>query len=167
MTKQLHLLEGLQTIVLDIDKAIAVIRGTEDDSKVIPNLMEAFGIDQPQAEYIAEIKLRNLNKKYILDRLADIEDLRKSIDEMTAVRNSDRRIRKSISKQLTGIVSRFGQHRRTEVLYEVEEFTQSPEELIEDYQCHVILTGDGYFKKTPFASLRGNPEQKIKEGDTT
>ncbi len=165
-TKQLHLLEGLQTIVLDIDKAIAVIRGTEDDSKVIPNLMEAFGIDQPQAEYIAEIKLRNLNKKYILDRLADIEDLRKSIDEMTAVRNSDRRIRKSISKQLTGIVSRFGQHRRTEVLYEVEEFTQSPEELIEDYQCHVILTGDGYFKKTPFASLRGNPEQKIKEGDT-
>lgn len=163
--RQLHLLEGLKKILLDIDKAIAVIRGTEEDSKVVPNLMEAFGIDQLQAEFVADIKLRNLNKKYILDRTADIDDLRKSIDDMTALRGSDRKIRKFIANQLADIAKKYGQPRRTEILYEVEEFQQSQEELIDDYNCHVLLTNDGYFKKVPATSLRGNPEQKVKDGD--
>ena len=163
--RQLHLLEGLKKILLDIDKAIAVIRGTEEDSKVVPNLMEAFGIDQLQAEFVADIKLRNLNKKYILDRTADIDDLRKAIDDMTALKGSDRKIRKHIANQLADIAKKYGQPRRTEILYEVEELQQSEEDLIEDYNCKVILTNDGYIKKVPATALRGNPEQKIKDGD--
>lgn len=162
---KLHLLLGLRKILLDIDKAIRIIRNTEEDALVVPNLMEGFGIDRPQAEFVAEIKLRNLNKEYILNRVSEIEKLQNSIDELKDVLNSEKKIKKIIVKQLKDVAKKYGKPRRTEIIHEenIEEITH--ENLIEDYNLKLFLTKHNYLKKIPLVSLRGNPEQKLKEDD--
>jgi DNA gyrase subunit A len=123
---KLHLLLGLRKILLDIDKAIRIIRETEQDSQVIPNLMSGFNIDNTQAEFIAEIKLRNLNKEYILNRVSEIEDLEKEIQELNSIYNDEKKIRKIIAKQLSEVSKKYGRDRRTEIIHEnhIEEITQ-------------------------------------------
>lgn len=155
----------MQKILLDIDKAIRIIRNTGKDSEVIPNLMNAFEIDKIQAEFVAEIKLRNLNKEYILNRIGEIESLQKEIKELNSVYNSENKIRKIIIKQLNDITKKYGQPRKTEIIHEdfVEEITE--EHFIEDYNVKLFLTQQNYIKKIPLVSLRANPEQKIKEDD--
>jgi len=162
---KLHLLLGLKKILLDIDKAIKLIRETEEDAMVIPNLMEAFQIDQVQAEFIAEIKLRNLNKEYILNRVGEIETLQKEIAELKDIYNSDKKIKKIIIKQLEEVAKKYGQPRRTEILHEehVEEITI--EHFIEDYNLKLFLTKHNYLKKIPLTSLRTSPEHKLKDDD--
>lgn len=162
---KLHLLLGLQKILLDIDKAIRIIRNTEDDSQVIPNLMEAFGIDQVQAEFVAEIKLRNLNKKYILERISEIENLQKEIDNLKDIYRNENKIKKIIIKQLNEIAKKYGEPRKTDIISDefVEKITE--EHLIEDYNVKLFLTNGCYIKKIPLVSLRANPEQKLKEDD--
>mgnify|MGYP000144147820 CR=1 FL=1 len=164
-SKKLHLLLGLQKILLDIDKAIRIIRNTEKDSDVIPNLMKAFDIDQVQAEFVAEIKLRNLNREYILNRVGEIETLQEEIAELKSVYESDKKIKKIIIKQLNEIAKKYGQPRKTEIVYKdlVEEITE--EHFIEEYNVKLFLTEQNYIKKIPLVSLRANPEQKLKEGD--
>ena len=164
-SEKLHLLLGLQKILLDIDKAIKIVRNTEQDSEVIPNLMKAFEIDNIQAEFVAEIKLRNLNKRYILDRVSDIEQLQKEIKELKDVYENENKIKKIIVKQLNDIVKKYGQPRKTEIISDefVEEITE--EHFIEDYNVKLFLTNDNYIKKIPLVSLRANPEQKIKDDD--
>ena len=164
-SEKLHLLLGLKKILLDIDKAIKIIRETEHDQDVIPNLMDGFGIDRVQAEFIAEIKLRNLNKEYILDRVSEVESLQKEIEELKGIYNDDRRIKKIIIKQLNDVAKKYGQPRRTEIIHEehIEEITE--EHMIEDYNLKLLLTDQGYFKKIPLVSLRANPEQKLKDDD--
>lgn len=162
---RLHLLLGLQKILLDIDKAIKIVRETEEDSEVIPNLMIGFGIDEVQAEFVAEIKLRNLNREYILNKTAEIEKLRKSIEDMESTLNSAAKLRKVIISQLTAIMKKYGKPRKTALLYEDE--IEEPEEEVteEDYPVTVFMTRDGYFKKITAQSLRMSGEQKLKEGD--
>lgn len=162
---KLHLLLGLEKILLDIDKAVRIIRNTEEDALVVPNLMEGFEIDNIQAEFVAEIKLRNLNKEYILNRVSDIENLRKSINELKDTLDSEKKIKKIIVKQLKDVSKKYGKPRNTEIIHEkyVEEITH--ENLIEDYNLKVFLTEDNYLKKIALTSLRGNPEQKLKEED--
>jgi len=164
-SEKLHLLLGLQKILLDIDKAIRIIRNTEDDSQVIPNLMQAFGIDQVQAEFVAEIKLRNLNKKYILERISEIEDLQKEIDNLKDIYQNESKIKKIIIKQLNEIAKKFGEPRRTDIISDesVEKITE--EHFIEDYNVKIFLTNGNYIKKIPLVSLRANPEQKLKDDD--
>lgn len=164
-SEKLHLLLGLQKILMDIDKAIKIIRGTEHDADVVPNLMAGFTIDQVQAEFIAEIKLRNLNKEYILHRVGEIENLRKEIADLQDLHSSEKRIRKLIIKQLNDIAKKYGESRRTEIVQEehIEEITH--EVLIEDYNLKLFLTSQNYLKKIPLISLRANPEQKLKEDD--
>ena len=164
-SEKLHLLLGLQKILLDIDKAIRIIRNTEDDSQVIPNLMQAFGIDQVQAEFVAEIKLRNLNKKYILERISEIEDLQKEIDNLKDIYQNESKIKKTIIKQLNEIAKKFGEPRRTDIISDesVEKITE--EHFIEDYNVKIFLTNGNYIKKIPLVSLRANPEQKLKDDD--
>lgn len=162
---KLHLLLGLQKILLDIDKAIKLIRETEEDAMVIPNLMEAFQVDQVQAEFIAEIKLRNLNKEYILNRVGEIETLQKEIADLKEIYGSDKKIKKIIIKQLEEVAKKYGQPRRTEILHEehVEEITI--EHFIEDYNLKLFLTKHNYLKKIPLTSLRTSPEHKLKDDD--
>lgn len=164
-SEKLHLLLGLQKILLDIDKAIRIIRNTEDDSKVIPNLMKAFEIDQVQAEFVAEIKLRNLNKKYILDRVGEIEELKKEIDDLKDIYRNENKIKKIIIKQLNEISRRYGEPRKTDIISveSVEKITE--EHFIEDYNVKIFLTNDNYIKKISLVSLRANPEQKLKDDD--
>lgn len=163
---KLHLLLGLKKILLDIDKAIQIIRKTENDSEVVPNLMKGFAIDKVQAEFIAEIRLRNLNRQYILDRVSEVDSLQAEIKELEETLKDDRRIRKIIIKQLGDIAKKYGTDRRTEIIYEehVEEITH--EHLIEDYNLKLFLTRGNYLKKIPLVSLRANPEQKLKEEDS-
>ncbi len=163
--EKLHLLLGLRKILLDIDKAIRIIRETEHEVQVVPNLMEGFGIDQVQAEFIAEIKLRNLNKEYILKRVSEVDNLKKEIEDLKGIYGSEDKIRKIIIRQLNDIAKKYGQPRRTEIIHEehVEEITN--EHLIEDYNLRLFLTGQNYFKKIPLVSLRANPEHKVKEDD--
>ena len=163
---KLHLLMGLKKILMDIDKAIAIIRGTEQEAMVLPNLMEGFAIDQIQAEYIAEIKLRNLNKEYILNRVSEADELVKEIAELKDIYGNENKIKKIIQKQLKEIVKKFGQQRRTEIIHEehVEEITS--EHLIEDYNLKIFLTEQNYLKKIALVSLRANPEHKLKDEDT-
>lgn len=165
-TEKLHLLLGLRKILLDIDKAIKIIRETEEEALVIPNLIKGFEIDQVQAEFIAEIKLRNLNKEYILNRVSEVESLRKEIEGLKDIYRDDGKIRKIIVKQLNDAVKKYGQPRKTEIIHEehIEEVTN--EHLIEDYNLKLFLTGQGYIKKIPLVSLRANPEHKIKDDDS-
>lgn len=163
--EKLHLLLGLRKILMDIDKAIRIIRGTENDAMVVPNLMSGFEIDQVQAEFIAEIKLRNLNKEYILNKVSEVDSLKKEIDELNSIYGDEKKIKKIIVKQLNEIAKKFGQPRRTEIIQndEIEEITE--EHLIEDYNLKLFLTSQGYLKKIPLVSLRANPEHKLKEDD--
>ncbi len=161
---KLHLLLGLKKILLDIDKAIKIVRETEEEAEVVPNLMIGFGIDEIQAEYVAEIKLRHLNREYILKRLEDIDDLKKSIEDMEDILNSKSRVKKIIVEELTKVSQKYGKDRRSEIIYDVEIDEEYVEE-IPDYEANLFFTRDGYFKKITPLSLRMGGEQKLKEGD--
>ena len=164
--KRLHLLEGLAAILLDIDKAIRIIRETEEEDEVVPNLMIGFGIDEPQADYVAEIKLRHLNREYILKRTGEIDQLRKEIDDLNDVLAKPARIRKIIIQELTAVAKKYGQPRRSEILYELpEEEASAAEEAVPDYPVTVFFTREGYLKKIPPQSLRTAGAHKLKEGD--
>lgn len=162
---KLHLLLGLQKILLDIDKAIKIIRQTEEEAEVIPNLMIGFGIDEIQAEYVAEIKLRHLNREYILKRLEDIEDLKKTIADMNDILAHKARIQKIITTELQDVMKKYGQPRKTEIIYdyaaEEAEFTED----IPDYPVRLFFTKEGYFKKITPQSLRMSGKHKLKETD--
>ena len=162
---RLHLLQGLEKILLDIDKAIKIIRETEKDELVVPNLMWGFGIDEIQANFIAEIKLRNLNKEYILKKISEIDSLKKDIEELSAVLGSDRKVFGLIKKQLKEIAKKHGQARKTDIIHEEDVVVISKEEMIEDFNLKLILTREGYLKKIPLTALRSSPEQKLKDND--
>ena len=164
--EKLHLLKGLKRILLDIDKAIRIIRETEEEAEVIPNLMIGFGIDQVQAEYVAEIKLRNINKEYILKRTRETDALRDEIDDLEDLLNSPKRVKKVIVEELNAAAKKYGETRRTSIVYPHEITSYTPEEeQKEEYPVTVFLSREGYFKKITPASLRMNSEQKFKEGD--
>ena len=162
---KLHLLKGLKRILLDIDKAIKIIRETEQDSEVIPNLMIGFGIDQVQAEYVAEIKLRNINKEYILKRVAETDALRDEIDDLEDILKDARRVKKIIVDELNAVAKKYGEDRRTTILYSHEIETVVEEEMVEETPVHIFLSREGYFKRITPQSLRMSGEQKYKEGD--
>ncbi len=162
---KLHLLKALGTILLDIDKAIKIIRDTEEESEVIPNLMIGFSIDEEQAEYIAEIKLRHLNKEYILKRLEETEALEKEIAELEDILGSDRKIKSIIISELKNVIKKYGQPRRTQFYYKTDAEEVETEDETPDYQCTLFLSESGYFKKITPQSLRMASEQKFKEGD--
>ena len=163
--EKLHLLQGLGRILLDIDKAIEIIRGTELESEVVPNLMMGFGIDQIQAEYVAEIKLRNINREYILKRTAETEALEKDIEELEGILNSRRKIKSIIIDELRQINKKYITPRKSAVVYadEIEEYDEQQQ--IEDYPVTLFLSKEGYFKKITAQSLRMSGEQKYKDGD--
>ena len=162
---KLHLLKGLKRILLDIDKAIRIIRETEAEADVVPNLMIGFGIDQVQAEYVAEIKLRNINKEYILKRVEETSDLQDEIEDLEDVLARPARVKKIIVTELEDVRKKYAAPRRAGIVYghEVEEYTE--ETTVDDYAVSVFLSREGYFKKITPASLRMNAEQKYKEGD--
>ncbi len=162
---KLHLLLALGKILLDIDKAIRIIRKTEKDEDVIPNLMKGFDIDEIQANFIADIKLRNLNREYILNRISDIEGLQKEIAEMEEILADELKQKKRIIEQLTEIKKKYGQPRRTQILTDWSDVSTLPQEETENYSARFVLTREGYFKKITFRSLQGNDEQKCKDGD--
>ena len=162
---RLHLLKGLEKILLDIDKAITIIRKTEEESEVVPNLMIGFGIDEIQAEYVAEIKLRHLNREYILKRLKDIENLEKSIADMEDILSSKSKIRKIIISELNEVIKKYGKDRKTDLLYVSELEEESAEEEIPDYAVNLFFTKDGYFKKITPLSLRMGGDHKLKDND--
>ncbi len=163
--EKLHLLLGLQKILLDIDKAISIIRETELEEDVIPNLMIGFGIDEVQANYIAEIKLRNINREYILKRTQETESLQKEIEDLEDIVNSPRRIKSIIVKELEAVSKKYGKDRKTTILYDdVMEYEEEVEET-PDYPVHLFVTRAGYLKKITPQSLRMSGEQKYKEGD--
>ena len=161
--ERLHLLEGLQKILLDIDKAIKIVRETSEEAEVVPNLMIGFGIDEVQAEYVAEIKLRHLNREFILKRIDDIENLTKEIADLKDILSSKSRVKTIITKELRDIAQKYGQPRRSTLIYPADE--DVPEEPVEDYTVHLFYTKEGYFKKILPQSLRMSNEQKLKEGD--
>lgn len=162
---KLHLLQGLGKILLDIDKAIHIVRETEDEEEVVPNLMMGFGIDEIQAEYVAEIKLRHLNRQYILDRLTETKYLENAIAEMQDILESPRKIKKIIITELQEVSRKYGQPRKTLFLYADETDDGGEEEEIPDYPVHLFVTAEGYFKKILPQSLRMSGAQKLKEGD--
>ncbi len=166
MKARLHLLEGLSKILLDIDKAIAIIRGTEEDSEVIPNLMIGFGIDEIQAEFIAEIKLRNINKEYILNRLSETDRLRDEITDLEDTLKNKKKIKKIIADQLAAIAKKYGRDRVTRIVYDAEPEADEAETPVEDYSVVYFLTREGYFKKVQPAALQRSGEHKLKEGDS-
>ena len=164
---RLHLLKGLERILLDIDKAIRVIRETEQESEVVPNLMIEFGIDEIQANYVAEIKLRNINKEYILKQTKAIDQLEKEIAELRDTLNSSRKLKNVIIKELQAVSDKFGKPRKTEILYQTEEIEPEEEEdPVPDYPVTVFVSREGYMKKITAQSLRMSGEQKFKEGDS-
>ena len=161
---KLHLLKGLGKILLDIDKAIRIIRETELDAEVIPNLMIGFGIDQVQAEYVAEIKLRNINKEFLLNRLQETDSLEKEIEELEDLLGSDKKIKAVICKELEAVSAKYGQPRKTLLIFDHEQ--EEPDEPdVPDYPVTVFISREGYFKKITPQSLRMSGEQKFKEGD--
>lgn len=164
--KQLHLLKGLSKILLDIDKAIKIVRETESESEVVPNLMIGFGIDEIQAEYVAEIKLRHLNREYILKRIKDIEALEDEIADLEKTLSSKTRMKKIIIAELENVIDKYDTGRRTEILYDVPESDADTEPDVPDYPVTVFITEGGYAKKIRTANLRMSGEQKLKEGDT-
>lgn len=163
---RLHLLEGLQKILLDIDKAIKIIRSTDEESEVVPNLMIGFGIDKIQADYVAEIKLRHLNREYILKKTEDIEKLRAEIEDMEDILASRSRVKKNIVNELSDVVKNYDKPRRSEIIYTSDIDDESePDEEIPNYPVTLFFTKDGYFKKITPQSLRMSGEQKLKEND--
>jgi DNA gyrase subunit A len=164
---RLHLLKGLERILLDIDKAIRVIRETEMDSEVVPNLMIEFGIDEIQANFVAEIKLRNINKEYILKQTKAISELEKEIADLQSTLGSHRKLQNVVKQELKAVSDKFGQPRRTEIIYNIDEIQpETEEEEIPDYPVTVFISKEGYLKKITQQSLRMSGEQKLKEGDT-
>ncbi len=162
---KLHLLLGLGKILLDIDKAIKIIRNTQKESEVIANLCKGFSIDERQAEYIAEIKLRYLNREYLINRINEIDSLRKEIEELESTLADDIKMKRLIAKQLGEIKKKYGQPRRSTITSAESIEVYRPEEHIENFPAHFFLTSEGYFKKITDKSLRGNDEQRLKEGD--
>ena len=164
--EKLHLLQGLERILLDIDRAIEIIRGTELEAEVVPNLMVGFGIDQIQAEYVAEIKLRNINREYILRRTAETEELEKDIADLEDVLQSRRRVKNIIIDELKAINKKYPVPRRSSIVYASELEGDDEEEQVEDYPVTLFLSREGYFKKITPQSLRMSGEQKYKDGDS-
>ncbi len=163
---KLNLLEGLEKILLDIDKAIKIVRETEEDSMVVPNLMDGFGISEAQAEFVAEIKLRNLNKEYILKKTAEIETLKAEIEDLKAAVSSKARINKIIEKQLKEVSKKFGRDRRTSIVSAEDAVMEiEPEELVPDFAVKLFRTKEGYIKKISLVALRTSGEQKLKDDD--
>lgn len=163
--KQLHLLKGLSKILLDIDKAIKIVRETENEADVVPNLMIGFGIDEVQAEYVAEIKLRHLNREYILKRINDIEELENDIAELEDTLSSENKKKKIIIAELQNVIKKYDSGRKSEILYNVPVEEDEEEQEIADYPVTVFITKEGYVKKIKTANLRMSGEQKVKEGD--
>ena len=164
--EKLHLLKGLKKILLDIDRAIKIIRETEEDAEVVPNLMIGFGIDQIQAEYVADIKLRNINKEYILKRIEEVAGLEEEIADLQDIVNNPGRIKKIIVSELSAVKKKYAAPRRTEIVYDYQSAnTQEEEDETPDYPVHVFCSREGYFKKITPQSLRMSSEQKYKEGD--
>lgn len=164
---RLHLLKGLERILLDIDKAIAIIRETEMENEVIPNLMIGFGIDEVQANYVAEIKLRNINKEYILKQLKAVDELEKEIADLREILNSSRKLKNVIIGELKDVANKFGQPRKTEIIYESQQVeTGEEEDDTPDYPVTLFVSKEGYLKKITAQSLRMSGEQKFKEGDS-
>jgi len=163
--EKLHLLEGLAAILLDIDKAIQIIRNTPTEAEVIPNLVKGFSITQPQAEYIAEIKLRHLNKEYLMGRIDERETLVRELEELKATLASDQRIRELISEQLKEISKKYGRPRRTDIIQAEDTPAPPQDDLIDDYNVRIFLTEHSYFKKITLVSLRSSAEQYLKEED--
>lgn len=163
--EKLHLLLGLKKILLDIDYAIKVIRETEEEAEVVPNLMIGFGIDEQQAEYVAEIKLRHINREYILKRTQETDDLAKEIKEMEDILADDRKISNIIIRELEEIIEKYSQPRRTMFLYDVQETYEPEEEAVDNTPVNIFFTREGYFKKITPKSLRMSGEQKLKEND--
>lgn len=163
--EKLHLLLGLGKILLDIDKAVKIVRDTEKEHDVVPNLMKGFSLDEIQAEYIAEIKLRHLNREYIIDRIKEIESLRDEISELEGTIGDELKIKALISKQLAEIKKKYGKPRKTQLIYPDDITVVNEEDMIENYNVKVVFTKQGYFKKITLLSLRGNDEQKLKDDD--
>ena len=164
-TEKLHLLLGLRKILLDIDKAIKIIRESEHEAAVVPNLMQGFGIDQVQAEFIAEIRLRNLNKEYILNRVSEVDNLQKEIADLKELHGNEAKLKKVIIKQLKEVAKKYGKPRQTEIIKAEQIAEITVENLIEDYNLKLFLTEQNYLKKIPLTSLRGNTDHKLKEED--
>ncbi len=162
---RLHLLRGLEKILLDIDKAIKIIRNTEEESEVVPNLMIGFRIDKIQAEYVAEIKLRHLNREYIVKRLQDIEKLEAAIKDLEDILSNPKRIKQIIIYELKEVIKKYAKPRKTEIVYSTEIVETTVEEEIPDYPVHLFFTKEGYFKKITPLSLRMSAAHKLKEGD--
>ena len=162
---KLHLLKGLQKILLDIDKAIHIVRETEEENEVVPNLMIGFGIDETQAEYVAEIKLRHLNKEYIINRIADIEQLEKDIAEMEEILKDEKKVKNIIIGELKDVIKKYQQPRKTLFIYSTEEDNEPIEDDTPDFPVTLFMTQSGYFKKMTPQQLRMSGEQKVKEGD--
>lgn len=162
---KLHLLKGMQKILLDIDKAIKIVRDTKEEKEVVPNLMIGFGIDEIQAEYVAEIKLRHLNREYILKRLDEIESLEKEIEDMQSILDSKSKIKKIIVKELEEVIEKYGRDRKTQIISAEVDNTGSEEDTPDESPVTLFFTKDGYFKKITPLSLRMSGEQKLKEGD--
>ncbi len=163
---RLHLLLGLGKILLDIDKAIKIVRDTKADKDVIPNLMAGFDIDEIQANFVADIKLRNLNAEYIMDRIQDIETLQKEIAEIEDILSDEKKQKALIASQLIEIKKKYAKPRRTLLIYDEDLEEYEEEDEVENYKVRLVLSKEGYFKKITFSSLRGNDEQKFKEGDS-
>ena len=163
--EKLHLLKGLERILLDIDRAIDIIRSTELESEVVPNLMMGFGIDQTQAEFVAEIKLRNINREYILKRTSETEELERDIEELESIVNNRRKLKAIIIDELKAISKKYGTPRKTGIVYASEIEEPDEDEQVEDYAVTLFLSREGYFKKITAQSLRMSGEQKYKDGD--
>ena len=163
--EKLHLLKGLERILLDIDRAIDIIRNTELESEVVPNLMMGFGIDQTQAEFVAEIKLRNINREYILKRTSETEELERNIEELESIVNNRRKLKAIIIDELKAISKKYGTPRKTGIVYASELEEPDEDEQVEDYAVTLFLSCEGYFKKITAQSLRMSGEQKYKDGD--
>ncbi|MBQ0110918.1 MAG: topoisomerase IV [Oscillospiraceae bacterium] len=163
--KKMHLLKGLEKILLDIDKAVKIVRETEEEKEVVPNLMIGFGIDREQAENVAEIKLRHLNREYILNRTKEIEELLESIKDMEDILASRRRIYTIIIKELEEVIKKYGQPRKTKIIYDLQADEPEEEQPVDDSPIHIFFTKEGYFKKFTPLQLRMSGEQKLKEGD--
>lgn len=164
--ERLHLLLGLQVILLDIDKAIRIVRETDEESEVVPNLMIGFGIDEVQAEYVAEIRLRHLNREYILKQTREVESLQKEIEELESILASKAKVKNIIISELKDVAKQYSQPRRTRIIFPEEMEEPEEEPVAPEYTVNLFFTGEGYFKKITSQSLRMSSEQKLKEGDS-